>query len=162
MATAPSNLKELYIADLRDLWSANDQMQEIVQSFSEKAQSDQLKQLFKRSVTGINQHTQKFRQLVQGAQPSPSPGMQGLVAEATKHALESDLAPGLRDLEMIAQYQRMSHYGLAGFGTAAAYADALGLADDAKVLRSIVADIYNADEYGSQLAHVAQLAASQG
>jgi len=159
MAAAPTNLKELYIADLRDLWSANDQMQRIVQNFSEKAQNDQLRKLFKKSVTGIGQHTQKFRQLIQNEQPSQSPGMQGLVAEATRHALESDLPAGLRDLEMIAQYQRMSHYGLSGFGTVAAYADALGLADEAKLLRSIVADIYAADEYSSQLAHFAQAAA---
>jgi ferritin-like metal-binding protein YciE len=159
MANAPTNLRELYIADLRDLWSANDQMQQVVQSFSEKAQNDQLRQLFKKSVSGINEHTQKFRQLVKGEESSPSPGMQGLVAEATRHALASDLPPGLRDLEMIAQYQRMSHYGLAGFGTAAAYAEALGLADEAKLLRSIVADIYSADEYSSQLAHFARQAA---
>jgi ferritin-like metal-binding protein YciE len=162
MATAPTTLKELYIADLRDLWSANDQMQRVVQSFSERAQNEQLKQLFKKSVTGINQHTQALQQLVQGQDASPSPGMQGLVAEATKHALESDLPPALRDLEMIAQYQRMSHYGLAGFGTAAAYADALGQDNEAKRLRSIVSDIYSADEYSSQLAHFAHQTASNG
>ena len=53
-------------------------------------------------------------------------GMEGLVAEAKKHALDEELEPSMRDLVIIAQYQRMSHYGLAGFGTAAAYAAALG------------------------------------
>jgi ferritin-like metal-binding protein YciE len=85
-----------------------------------------------------------------------------LVQEATQHALESDLPPVLRDLEMITQYQRMSHYGIAGFGTAAAYAEALGLNDQAQKLRSIVSDIYKADEYSSQLAESAQRAAAQG
>ena len=33
---APNNLKELYTADMRDLWSANDQMKKIVQAFSDK------------------------------------------------------------------------------------------------------------------------------
>ncbi len=37
MAAAPSTLKELYTADMRDLCSTNDQMQKIVQAFSEKA-----------------------------------------------------------------------------------------------------------------------------
>ena len=161
MATAPSNLKELYVADVRDLWSANDQMQRIMQAFSEKASNEKLKELFKKSVTGIGEHTQAVRQLVQGEEASPSPGMQGLVQEATVHALESDLDPALRDLEMIAQYQRMSHYGLAGFGTAAAYAESLGLTDQAEKLRSIVSDIYKADEYSSQLAHLSQQVAQQ-
>ena len=58
MAAAPSNLKELYTADLRDLCSANDQMQKVVQAFSDKATDPKLKQLFEKSVTGISQHTQ--------------------------------------------------------------------------------------------------------
>jgi ferritin-like metal-binding protein YciE len=161
MATAPSNLKDLYIADIRDLWSANDQMQRIMQVFSEKATNEKLKELFQKSVTGVSEHTRSLRELVQGEEPSPCPGMQGLVQEATIHALESDLDPTLRDLEMIAQYQRMSHYGLAGFGTAAAYAESLGLTDQAQKLRSIVSDIYKADEYSSQLAHLSQQAVLQ-
>jgi ferritin-like metal-binding protein YciE len=55
--------------------------------------------------------------------------MEGLVAEAKKHALDEELDPSLRDLAIVAQYPRMSHYGLAGFGTPAAYAEALGEKD---------------------------------
>jgi len=46
----------------------------------------------------------------------------------------------------------MSHYGIAGFGTAAAYADALGQTEQANTLRAIVSDIYRADEYTSAMA----------
>jgi ferritin-like metal-binding protein YciE len=68
------------------------------------------------------------------------------------------LADQLRDLIVISQYQRMSHYGMAGFGTAAAYAEALGLKDDANKLKSIVKDIYQADNYTSELAQRAEKA----
>ncbi len=162
MAATPSNLKELYTADVRDLWSANDQMQKIVQAFSEKATDPKLKQLFEQSVAGINRHTQALREMADADSDSPCPGMQGLIQEATQHALQSDLSPQLRDLEMIAQYQRMSHYGLAGFGTVAAYAEALGMTERANKLKSMVSDIYKADEYSSSLAESAQKAAVQG
>lgn len=162
MAAAPSTLKELYTADLRDLCSANDQMQKVVQQFSNKATDPKLKQLFGQSVTGIAQHTQALRAMMDANSDSPCPGMEGLVQEATKHALESDLPPQLRDLEMVAQYQRMSHYGLAGFGTVAAYAEALGMSEEAGKLKSIVSDIYKADEYSSSLAESAQRAVAQG
>jgi hypothetical protein len=46
----------------------------------------------------------------------------------------------------------MSHCGLAGFGTAAAYAKALGLKDDEAKLKQIVGDIYRADEFSSHMA----------
>ena len=160
MAATPTNLKELYTADLRDLWSANDQMQKIVQEFSQKATDPKLKQLFEQSVAGISRHTQSLRELAGADSESPCPGMQGLVQEATQHALKSDLSPPLRDLEMIAQYQRMSHYGLAGFGTVAAYAEALGMTAEAGKLKSMVSDIYKADEYSSNVAEGAHKAAA--
>ena len=47
-----------------------------------------------------------------------------------------------------------------GFGTAAAYASALGLKDDAAKLKAIVSDIYKADEYTSKLAERAEKAAA--
>ncbi len=161
MATAPRTLKELYTADVRDLWSSNDQMRAIVQSFAEKATDPKIRQLFEKSVSGIEKHTQALRELVDASDSSPSPGMQGLVAEATKHALESDLPPELRDLELIAQYQRMSHYGLAGFGTVAAYAEALGMSEQAGKLKAMVKEIYKADEFSSSLAESAQKSAAQ-
>ena len=72
-----------------------------------------------------------------------------------------DVEELLRDLVIIAQYQRMSHYGLAGFGTAAAYAAALGEKNDAGKLSAIVKDIYKADEYTTQLAERAEKAAAR-
>jgi len=162
MTAAPRTLNDLYTADMRDLWSANDQMQRLMQAFVDKATDPKLKQLFERSVTGIGQHTQALRAMIGAESPSPCAGMQGLIREATQHALESDLPPHLRDLELITQYQRMSHYGLAGFGTVAAYAEALGMTEEANKLKSIVSDIYKADEYSSHLAESAQRAAAQG
>ncbi len=161
MAAAPRTLKELYTADMRDLWSSNDQMRAIVQSFSDKATDPKIKQLFEQSVSGIEKHTQALRELVDADESSPSPGMQGLIGEATKHALESDLPPDLRDLEMIAQYQRMSHYGLAGFGTVAAYAEALGMTVEADKLKMMVSEIYKGDEFASSLAEGAQKMAAK-
>ena len=162
MAQAPRTLKELYTADMRDLWSANDQMQRLMQAFADKATDPKLKQLFEHSVTGIGQHTQALRAMIDAESASPCAGMQGLIQEATQHALQSDLPPHLRDLELITQYQRMSHYGVTGFGTAAAYAEALGMTEEANKLKSIVSDIYKADEYSSHLAESAQRAAAQG
>ncbi len=141
---------------MRDLWSANDQMQKIVQIFCERATDPGIKELFKQSVGGIGKHTATLREMTDAESGSPCSGMQGLVEEATRHALESDLPPKLRDIEMIAQYQRMSHYGIAGFGTVAAYAQALGMSKEAEELKSIVSNIYKGDEFSSSLAEGAQ------
>ncbi len=79
--------------------------------------------------------------------------MQGLVEEATKHTSEEAPKKGpVRDAVIIAQYQRMTHYGIAGFGTAAAYAKALGLKDDTRSLKDATKEIYLGDEFGTRLA----------
>jgi ferritin-like metal-binding protein YciE len=88
-------------------------------------------------------------------------GMHGLVKEATKHMTKH--APEdkhLLDLVIIAQYQRMSHYGLAGFGTAAGYANALGMKDHYTKLSHVGTDIYKGDEYATALATKAEEAAA--
>lgn len=159
---ATTSLKEVYIDEMRDLWSANDQMQRVMKTLSQKASDKKLKDLLEKSIAGIGEHTSTLRSVLEGQGGKVGKehcrGMEGLVEEAKKHAIEEDLESPLRDLVIISQYQRMSHYGLAGFGTAAAYASALGLKDDATKLKAIVKDIYKADEYSNVLAERAEKA----
>ena len=154
--SAPEDLSDLYTDELKDLWSANDQMQRLLKKVGSKATDDELKTMLADSQEGIQKHTDLLKQLIEGQDEKVSKehckGMEGLVTEATKH-IEEEAPPSgpLLDAVMIAQYQRMSHYGITGFGTAAAYAKALGLKDDAKQLSDAVKEIYGADKYSSKL-----------
>jgi ferritin-like metal-binding protein YciE len=156
--SAPEDLKDLYVDELKDLWSANDQMQRTVKKLTGKAKDQQLKDLLTRSVDGIAKHTAMLKSLIEAQEGKVSKehckGMEGLVEEANKHTSgeEAPKKGPVLDAQIIAQYQRMSHYGLAGFGTAAAYAKALGLKDDAKQLKQATKEIYLGDEYGTRLA----------
>lgn len=88
-------------------------------------------------------------------------GMEGLVKEALKHiGSEAPKSSDLLDVVIIAQYQRMSHYGLAGFGAAAAYAKALGKKDHHEKLTKIVGEIYAGDEYASKRAEAVEKVAA--
>ena len=154
---ATEHLEDIYASELKDLWSANEQMIKVVKIMSEKAHDPKLKQTLQKSVTGIQQHTETLKSLLTdddvSAEKEHCKGMEGLVKEATKHITkEAPRNSDLLDIEIIAQYQRMSHYGLAGFGTAAAYAKALRRKDHVAKLGQIVSDIYKGDEYASTLA----------
>lgn len=160
------SLEDVYATELKDLWSANDQMARVVQLMSSKAHDEKLKQTLAHSVTAIQQHAKALRDLLKETrsqlQPEHCKGMEGLVKEATKHISEE--APDnadLLDIEIISQYQRMSHYGLAGFGTAAAYAKALGKKDHVMKLAQIVEDIYHGDDYASKLAERVEAAVAR-
>lgn len=161
----PGTLTELYQGDMQDLWSANDQMVRAVTQLAGHAHDAKLKEMLEHSADGIAKHTATLKDLVVGAggenKPDHCKGMEGLVAEALKHGIKEAPSVGaLQDIEIIAQYQRMSHYGIAGFGSAAAYAKALGRAEDETKLKAMVSDIYKADEYASRLAHHLEQAAA--
>ncbi|WP_375429343.1 ferritin-like domain-containing protein [uncultured Sphingomonas sp.] len=155
--STPDSLKDLYVDELKDLWSANDQMSRLLKKIGSKASDEKLKEMLAKSQEGIAKHTDIVKELIAGQDEKVSKehclGMEGLVAEATKHIVEEGPKKGpLRDAVIIAQYQRMTHYGIAGFGTAAAYAEALGLEDDAAKLKGATEEIYGGDKYMNQLA----------
>ena len=155
-----SNLSDLYIGELKDLWSANDQMVRALKKMTPKATNPKLKQMLEASQKGIADHTNLLKALIANQDETVSKdhckGMEGLVNEALKHTIEDapDKGP-LLDASIIAQYQRMTHYGITGFGTVAAFSKALKLMDDNKQLRAAVKDMYAADELMTELAEAA-------
>ena len=162
---APGNLKEVYLDEMQDLWSANDQMVRAVQQLSGKANDPKLRQMLEQAVGGIQKHTDALKNLIQAnggeAKPEHCKGMEGLVAEALKHGVQEAPSDGrLRDVQIIAQYQRMTHYGLAGFVTAVAYAKSLGRTDDAANLKQAVSEIYKGDAIATHLAEAVEKAAA--
>jgi len=155
--SAPEDLNDIYVDEIKDLWSANDQMLKVLKKITTKASDPKLKEMLTTSHEGITKHIAVLKELIAGQDEKVSKehckGMEGLVTEATKHVLEEGPKKGpLLDVLIIAQYQRMTHYGIAGFGTAAAYAEALGLKGDAKKLNDATKEIYGGDEFMTKLA----------
>lgn len=158
--TPISNLSDLYIEELKDLWSANDQMARALKKIAPKATRPKLRLMLEASQAGIAGHTNLLKALIANQDETVSKehckGMEGLVDEALKHTLEDgpDQGPVL-DATIIAQYQRMTHYGITGFGTVAAFSKALKLTDDNRQLRAAVKELYVADELMTELAEAA-------
>jgi ferritin-like metal-binding protein YciE len=155
-----STLTELYVEELKDLRSANDQMMKALKKITPKATNENLKSMLTRAPDGIQEHTEMLKVLIDaqngGSSKEHCKGMEGLCTEAIKHTIEDAPKSGpVLDAAIIAQYQRMTHYGITGFGTAAAFAKALKLDSDATTLSSAVEAMYNADELMSELAEEA-------
>lgn len=153
--SAPENLEDVYTEELADLWSANDQMEKVVREMAEVA-GDTLKKRLEKQADGIAKHTETVKQLLKDMGEDSKEhckGMEGLVKEAKKHAIDEKIEDqDVRDVVIISQFQRMSHYGICGFGTCKAFAEALEKSDHVKQLDEITADIYGADENMTDLA----------
>ena len=155
-----TKLEELYVDELKDLWSANDQMVRALKKIAPQATNAKLKAMLDKSPEGIAKHTALLKSLIEAQGEAPSKehckGMEGLASEAIKHTVDEAPAKGaVLDAAIIAQYQRMTHYGITGFGTVAAFAKALKLDSDVKQLDSATKDMYNSDELMTELAESA-------
>jgi len=155
-----STLQELYVDELKDLWSANDQMARTLLKIALQATNAKLTQMLATSQDGIAKHTELLKSLIEGQHETVKKehckGMEGLAAEAIKHTVEEAPKKGpVLDAAIIAQYQRMTHYGITGFGTVAAFAKALKLGDDRDRLEAAVKDMHRGDDLMSELAESA-------
>ena len=154
------NLSDLYFNELKDLWSANDQMSKVLKKIMREASHPKLKDMMQSTQDGIAKHTTLLKEIISSHGEKVSKehckGMEGLAAEALKHTIEEAPPKGpVLDAAIIAQYQRMTHYGITGFGTVAAFAKALQFKEDNAKLQSAVKDMYMADELMSELAEAA-------
>ncbi|MBV7411090.1 ferritin-like domain-containing protein [Maritimibacter sp. DP1N21-5] len=151
-----TTLKDLYVEELQDLWSANDQMSQVVSAMADKASDKKLSDRLSSAKDGIDKHTRLLKSLLEDADAEVKKdhckGMEGLVKEARKHALDSDISGAALDVAIIAQYQRMCHYGIAGFGTTKAFAEALGEDDARRKLDEALDHIYESDDFMTELA----------
>lgn len=151
------NLKDVYIDQLQDLYSANKQAAKIVDELAKAATSTALREALERGVAGIKDGAQHLEALIRDKDANPNAehckGMEGLVREAKAHALNTEFGTdAVRDAVIITQFQRMAHYAIAGYGCAAAFAKQLDMGDDATTLRGMLDAAYSGDKTMSEIA----------
>ena len=116
---AIAHLKDVYLDQLEDIYSANTQSMKVTKELAEAAKDQGLKDALKAGVDGIEQGMAALKGIItaHGGDPKGEfcKGMEGLVKEARSHGIEEDISdPDARDAMIITQYQRMAHYAIAG------------------------------------------------
>ena len=154
---ALNSLKDVYIDQLQDLWSACSQSREVTQSLAKAATNEDLKEALEAGAKGITDGMDAVQKLAKthGFDPEGEhcKGMEGLVKEARAHALEEEFGDDdVRDAMIITQYQRMTHYAIAGWGCCKAFATRLGLEEDARLLDECLGNTYDGDEHMTEIA----------
>jgi ferritin-like metal-binding protein YciE len=157
MSGTPHSLKDLYIHEIKDIHSANKQAAETCGMFARKLDTPALIEKFEKSVRMIEDNNAQLEKLAEAHGEKASgvhcKGMEGLVTEAKKHVLHSDYEyEALRDAAAIAQFQRITHYALAGYGTANAYADQLGDSTGTQTFKALLDDGYEGDRAFTDMA----------
>src|SRR5581483_4292091 len=134
----PATLRELFIDELKDLYSAENQLLKALPKMAKAATSPDLKKAFeshlKETQTQVDRLVQIFESLDASPKGKKCKAMEGLVEEGSE-MMEEDAEPEVMDAALIAAAQRVEHYEMAGYGTVRTYARLLGDEQAAKLLQ---------------------------
>jgi len=148
-------LKKLYIDELKDLYSAENQLVKALPKLAKAASSKELRAGFEGHLEQTKGHVQRLEQIFEMLDESPKGkkcrGMEGLVEEGSE-VMEEDFEDAVLDAALIGAAQRVEHYEIAGYGTVRALAEELGESDHASLLEETLEEEKETDEKLTQLA----------
>jgi ferritin-like metal-binding protein YciE len=149
-----SQLKEIYAEELKDLYSAENQLVKALPKMAKAATDPKLRDGFEEHLEQTNGHVQRlediFRALGESPRGKTCKGMQGLITEGSE-VIEEEEGEGL-DVGLISAAQRVEHYEIAGYGCVAAFADLLGEEEAASLLRMTLEEEKATDQKLTELA----------
>ncbi len=154
---ALNSLKDVYLDQMQDIYSACQQSFEATTELGRAATDKELSEALIAGANGISQGMETLAKLCADHDVDPEgefcKGMQGLVKEARSHAIDEDFGDDdVRDAMIITQYQRMVHYALAGYGCLVAFANRLELDGDASLLQECLDQTYEGDRHMTKIA----------
>jgi ferritin-like metal-binding protein YciE len=161
---AHEGLKELYIDELKDLYSAENQLVKALPKMAKAATSEELRAGFKEHLEQTKGHVQRletiFEQLGESPKGKKCKGMEGLIEEGSEAIEEHDGA--VLDAALICAAQRVEHYEMAGYGTVIAFAEELGELKHVSLLNETLEEEKETDEKLTGLAGDINAQANQG
>jgi ferritin-like metal-binding protein YciE len=157
-------LKELYIDELKDLYSAENQLLKALPKMAKAATSPDLRAGFEGHLEQTQGHVQRLETIFQQLDESPKgkkcKGMEGLIKEGAE-AIE-EYQGKLRDAALIGAAQRVEHYEMAGYGTVSAMAEELGQSEQVDLLNETLEEEKETDAKLTELSVDINAQANQG
>ncbi|MHB8626042.1 MAG: YciE/YciF ferroxidase family protein [Aggregatilineales bacterium] len=149
------SLRDLYIDQLKDLYSAENQLVEALPKMAKAATSPKLRTAFEQHLEQTKNHVKRLEQVFQTLNARPGgktcKAMKGLVEEGDEAIKEID-TPEVKDAALIAAAQRVEHYEMAGYGTVRTFAQQLGENQAVNLLQQTLDEEGAADKKLTQIA----------
>jgi ferritin-like metal-binding protein YciE len=134
-----TELKEILVEQLKDLYSAGKQLVKALPKMAKAATTEELTSEFEEHLEQTKGHVQRLetileQELDENTKGPACKGMEGLVEEGSEIIDDDELEGEGKDIALIAAAQRVEHYGIAAYGCVRTYAERLGLGDAASLL----------------------------
>jgi ferritin-like metal-binding protein YciE len=151
-----SQLKDLYVDELRDIYDAENQLLKALPAMAKAATSDDLRSGFEEHLEQTKEHVRRLEQLFEeigeAAKGKKCKGMQGLVSEGKEVIDDDDFEGALKDAALIGAAQRVEHYEIAAYGTVRSFAELLGQQNAVSLIEKTLQEEKETDEKLSELA----------
>lgn len=161
---ARETLQTLYLNELRDLYSAEQQLVKALPKMAKNAESQDLGDAFTSHLEETKNHVARLEQIFESLGESPKgkkcAGMEGIVEEGAETIDEYE--GSVLDAAMISAAQRVEHYEMAAYGCVSAYAQLLGRTDDLGLLKETLEEEKKADEKLTELSETVNQSAMEG
>ena len=147
-------LKELFIDELKDIYSAENQLIKALPKMAKAATSDDLRAGFEAHLEQTKEHARRIEEICTELGEKPTgkkcAGMEGLIDEGkeTMDEFEDDVL----DAAMISAAQRVEHYEIAAYGTVRTYAELLGHDRAVELLEQTLEEEKETDQKLTELA----------
>lgn len=154
-------LQTLYVSELRDLYSAEQQLVKALPKLVKMAESQGLSDAFASHFDETKNHVTRLEQIFQSLgetrKGKKCVGMEGIIKEGAEAIDEFD--GNVLDARLISGAQRIEHYEIAAYGSLCAYAELLDRSEDLGLLKEILEEEKEADEKLTELSETINQAA---
>jgi ferritin-like metal-binding protein YciE len=131
-------LEQMYVEELKDLWSAENQILKAMPRMIKAANHRELKRAFtvheRQTRAQVKRLERIFRQLDESPRGKKCVGMEGLLKEGAE-LIRDRPDPDVLDAGLLSAAQHVEHYEMAGYGTVRTWARLLGRDDQADLLQ---------------------------
>jgi ferritin-like metal-binding protein YciE len=152
---ALDTLEKLYVNELKDLYSAEQQILKALPKMVKAAAHPELKQAFSTHLNQTEGHVERLERIFEDLGTSPRGkkchGMEGVIEEGAELIGEKP-EPHVLDAGLISAAQHVEHYEMAGYGSVRTWADTLGLSRHVALLQQTLDEERKTDELLTQLA----------
>src|SRR6188472_2533565 len=149
------SLQDLFVSELKDLYSAENQLLKAIPKMAKAATSKELRAGFEKHLKQTEGHVDRLTTIFEALDASPKgkkcKAMEGLIEEGSE-VIEEDMDPDVKDAALIAAAQRVEHYEIAGYGCVRTYAQLLGHSKAAKLLQQTLDEEGDTDKALTKLA----------
>jgi len=157
-------LQDLYISELKDLYSSEQQLVKALPKIVKNVESQELSDAISNHLEETKNHVTRLEQIFASMGENPKGkkcvGMQGILEEGEETIDEFE--GNVLDAGMISGAQRVEHYEIAAYGAVCAYAELLERTEDLGLLKETLQEEKNADETLTELSESINRLALQG